>query len=57
MYNGYPECIVVDNKKYAVHTDFRNWIKIDELIFGGSLTDKSLAEILALCYKKLPPNV
>ena len=56
MYDGYPEYITVDNKQYAIHTDFRNWVKIDELLFSGLLTNKKLAEILALCYKELPPN-
>jgi len=53
-----PDGVVIGSKFYPVHTDFRNWIKISEILEGYECSDsKRLAQIFSLCYKELPETV
>lgn len=54
-----PSCVTLFEKKYQVHTSFKNWIKIALLIEDGGLRDAAMtAEMLKLCYReKLPENI
>jgi len=50
--------VVIENKKYPIHTDFRNWIKIDSVLADGNMSyiDK-IVRIFPLCFKCLPENI
>ena len=51
-----PEHIVLYETPYPVHTSFKNWLKISELLKEQS--GKNIGKALSLCYKeKLPPNL
>lgn len=53
-----PEGVVIGSRFYPVHTDFRNWIKIAELLEKTVALDyMCLAEIFSLCYIELPENI
>lgn len=53
-----PEGVVIENRFYPVHTDFKNWIKIAELLEKTESIDyMCLAEIFSLCYIELPENI
>lgn len=53
-----PEWIWADGVKYPIYTDFKRWIKIDLLMADRDIKcDEKLAEMLSLCYKKLPPTL
>lgn len=53
---GPAQWVEIGGKRYGVHTDFRNWLKIEILI--NEENPKNFAEILKLCYKDtLPPNL
>lgn len=56
MYGGYPKTVMVGGEEYEINTDFRVWAQIDELLFSGELSPEKAAEILGLCYKKLPED-
>lgn len=51
-----PSGILIDGRKYEVHTSFRNWIEIYRLLFEEKLTAEGCARAIALCYKELPPD-
>ncbi len=51
-----PEHIVLYETPYPVHTSFKNWLKISELL--KEQTGKNIGKALSLCYKEtLPPNL
>lgn len=52
-----PDSITVDGKEYPINTDFRVWIKIEELL-GSSIPDTDkLIGIFSLAFiNKIPPN-
>lgn len=51
-----PEHITIYEDEYPVHTSFKNWLKISELL--KEPTGKNIGKALSLCYKeKLPPNL
>ena len=52
-----PEGIYHEDKFYAMNTDFKTWLKIDELI-QSDLTEetKKIALIIALAYKNALPE-
>ena len=53
-----PEGVVIENRFYPVHTDFKNWIKIAELLEDEKEEKmKNLAEVLSLCYIELPESL
>lgn len=54
-----PETVTLFETEYPVHTSFRNWIRISELVKEAGRKDgKSIAKALKLCYKEtLPPNI
>lgn len=50
--------VIIENKKIPVYTDFRNWIKIDGILADKNIAvEKKTAEILHLCFKRLPGNI
>jgi len=53
-----PDYVTLYGKKYSVHTNFKNWIRIACILENGDIKNpKNIAEILKLCYReKLPPN-
>lgn len=53
-----PDYTAADGVRYPVHTDFRNWIRIETLLSRGEPTPEQLADALYLCYDGcLPPNI
>ena len=54
-----PCYITLFEKKYQVHTSFKNWIKISILLEDGGLGDAMMtAQMLKLCYReRLPENI
>ncbi len=51
-----PEHIILYETPYPVHTSFRNWLKISELL--QDMTGRNIGKALSLCYKEtLPPNL
>lgn len=59
MTDALPETVTLFETEYPVHTSFRNWIQILELMEGADITNsKQAAKALKLCYKEvLPPNI
>ncbi len=53
-----PDFVTLYGKKYPIHTDFKNWLRIACILEEEDLNQpKVLAEVLKLCYKDtLPPN-
>ena len=52
-----PDSIIVSGSKYPINTDFRAWIKIEELLSGG-ITEENILKMLKLCYVDiLPANI
>ncbi len=50
--------VVIGNDRIPVHTDFRNWIKIDNILSDKSLSAaEKIKGMLPLCYKRLPDNI
>lgn len=50
--------VIIENEKIPVHTDFRNWIKIDSILSDKSMTiEEKIIGVLPLCYKRLPDNI
>ena len=53
-----PKSVQINSKHYPIYTDFKRWLKIDALISDKNTEMKeSIAKILLLCYKELPPNI
>ena len=50
-----PEGIVIEGRFYPVYTDFKNWLKISEILEEERhITPSVLSRIFALSYKILP---
>ncbi len=53
-----PEGVVIGSRFYPVHTDFKNWIKIAELLEEEKEHGmENMAEVLLLCYIELPESL
>lgn len=51
-----PGHVTLYETKYPVHTSFKNWLKISELL--KDMTGKNIGKALSLCYQEsLPPNL
>ena len=51
-----PGHVTLYENQYPVHTSFRNWLKISELL--QDMAGKNIGKALSLCYKEtLPPNL
>ena len=44
-----PDSIIASGSPYPVNTDFRTWIKIEEILSGSPEQDE-LIQALILCY-------
>ena len=52
-----PDSIMISGSEYPMHTDFRVWIKIEELLTVG-FSEENFMQALLLCYiEKFPPNI
>lgn len=54
-----PEEVCIDGVSYAVNTDFRVWIEIEELLSSSEINIfERIQKVLCLCYKdKLPETL
>ena len=53
-----PGGVIIGSRFYPVKTDFKNWIKISELLEDGKELDaERLAQIFSLCYYVLPETI
>ena len=53
-----PDSIEVCGGSYAIHTDYRYWIRFETIMLDGTLEDVvKIATLLTLCYKELPPSL
>lgn len=59
LWEKLPDYVTVFEKKYPVHTSFKNWIQISVLAEEKGIKDAhALAQMLKLCYsEKLPPDI
>jgi len=59
LWENLPDYVTVSEKKYQVHTSFKNWIRISVLAEEKGFADAhALAQMLKLCYReKLPPDI
>ncbi len=59
LVDNLPETVTIFSREYPVHTSFRNWIRISEIVSDKALSEeKKMAKTLSLCYKdELPPNL
>lgn len=49
--------VTVDGEEYAINTDFSVWMEIEHIILtADKKSGETLAKILALAYRRLPPN-
>lgn len=57
-----PNYIVIGKEKYKINTDFKIWIKFEELLLGGGNASEIFTEAIVLCMDKrvktpsLPPS-
>lgn len=49
-----PDELTINGKQYAIHTDFRVWIKFSQLAFSSQSDMTALAQMLTLIFDKLP---
>lgn len=59
LVDNLPETVTIFSREYPVHTSFKNWIRISEIVNDRALSEeKKMAKTLSLCYKdELPPNL
>lgn len=51
-----PEGALIGGKLYRMNTDFRVWLRAEELLRGDK-EEKNIAQLLKLCYIDLPPTL
>lgn len=53
-----PDTIEMGGREFKIHTNFRNWIQLEMMLFdeGGSFLQK-VPELLKLCYISLPDTL
>lgn len=51
-----PEGAVIGGKLYRMNTDFRVWLRAEELLKEDK-EEKNIAQLLTLCYIDLPPTL
>lgn len=56
LYDDLPQSVCIDGIEYPIYTDFRRWIKIEELL-SERVSAENVAEAVLLCYKTLPKNL
>ena len=52
-----PDTITVDGREYAIHTDFRDWIRFCEMLLDEDLTKVEKAYISMMLFKEQPEDV
>ncbi len=53
-----PDFVTVDGEKCLLNTDFKVWINFEIILSDKEKSDvQKLAEILPLCFRKLPSNI
>ena len=52
-----PETITVDGREYAIHTDFRDWIRFCEMFLDEELTKEEKAYISMMLFKEQPTDI
>ena len=59
LWEELPDYVVIEERKYPVHTSFKNWIRILILAEEKGFKDAyAVAEMLKLCYREtLPPDI
>lgn len=53
-----PDSISIDGKEYRIHTDFRNWIQFEILMFDHKIPlEQKIIDLLKLCFLELPDSI
>ena len=53
-----PDSIEVCGGTYAIHTDYRYWVRFETMMLDGTVEDAvKIATLLTLCYKEMPPSL
>ena len=51
-----PDTITVDGREYAIHTDFRDWIRFCEMLLETELKEEEKVYIALMMYKEEQPS-
>ena len=51
-----PDTITVDGREYAIHTDFRDWIRFCEMLLDEELKEEEKVYIALMMYKEEQPS-
>ena len=51
-----PDTITVDGREYAIHTDFRDWIRFCEMLLDDELKEEEKVYIALMMYKEEQPS-
>ena len=51
-----PDTITVDGREYAIHTDFRDWIRFCEMLLDEELKEEEKIYIALMMYKEEQPS-
>lgn len=51
-----PDTITVDGREYAIHTDFRDWIRFCEMLLDDELKEEEKVYIALMLYKEEQPS-
>ena len=52
-----PDTVTVDGREYAIHTDFRDWIRFCEMLLDEELTKVEKAYISMMLFKEQPEDI
>ena len=52
-----PDYIEIDGKRFPIRSDFKTWIRVSAVIFGGEDEVIKTAKILSLVFPKLPDRL
>ena len=56
IFEKLPQKICLTDKEYGINTDFRTWVKIEQLLYNANKDFSKIAEALLACYKELPSD-
>ena len=51
-----PDTITVDGREYAIHTDFRDWIRFCEMLLDEELKEEEKVYIALMMYREEQPS-
>ena len=58
LYDGYPEYVIINGKEYAVYTDFREWMKLIDMLKDAELNAMEKATCMMYWFvEELPDNI